>query len=349
MRLVRLGATRLGWFVAANTALLGLAAVIKSWNDIDDDDEEALRSYLAPWQENSQLLMWRTKDGNLAYFDGSFLVPYDVISSPFRKLWRDIKDPDIGAGETALDFFKETMDPVAKEQILAGAIMDSMRGVEVSGRKVWDQSDPSATKVVAGLRHIWNQALEPGVITSGRRIMKGWNEEVSSTGRQYDLRQELYGNLLGLRMQTLNLETGLAVSGRKFQFDIRDGSSKFTKAFQSAGTQSDRNILRGFRLANEARERTYRGLAKKVRAARNLGMPESQIITILRGDRLVPEAAIRDILNNRYTRYEPTTSVLKRAQANGTKHGQDRVALWRHAREQWPEVKPLLQDEPATE
>ncbi len=75
-----MGHRRIAGMIAAHSATFALAAISKAALGVSDDEEQALRDMAAPWHKNSTFL-WagRDKNGNLRYFDLTFLDLYGMV------------------------------------------------------------------------------------------------------------------------------------------------------------------------------------------------------------------------------------------------------------------------------
>ena len=348
--MIRSGVTRL---FGMSLALIGIAALAKAaqhaLTDFTDEDEDDLRRHVPVWEEDAQLLVLDrdTETGAIRYQNLTYLNPYDLIIRPFRAAVRKIKDPDAGGIEAVKSFISNLFDPVAKEQIFFGSVVDTLRGVDAGGKKIYDETDPALQRTMKSLEHIYKSALEPGTLSSIERIWKGINQEVSTSGRKFERNQELLSFALGMKIQSLDTNASLTYASRKFNFDQRDAAAAFTKRFKSTGTQSDKVIQQSYFEANRKREKAFLLLRQKLVSAVRLGsLSREEAIRIMQSER-VSDDTMGAILNNYYPRYEPTIQTLEIAHEKGRELGQDRIQLWREVREDWPTIKyPLSKDDP---
>jgi hypothetical protein len=321
--------------------------IFKAISEVSTDDEDDLRKHLAPWEKNVTLLfLGRNEDdpSKINYLNLSFMNPYDIWLRPWRSFMRGMRDPNAdGFGVTA-EAAGELVDPIAKEQILFGSLVDTLRGVTATGRKVWDKTDSDFAKAVKSMTHVYNSALEPDTITSIEKIAKAANSEVSSSGKAYGIWQETISAGLGLKANTVDITSTLAYAAKDFRGGRLDSISVFSRAFKSSGTQKDEDIIDAYVETNDKMLRTYRELYEKTVGAVRLGaMTRQEAIQMLRAED-VPADVIGDIMNNRFRRYTPSPDSLQDARRKGEKLGQDRINLYRQALDRVPAVQQISED-----
>jgi hypothetical protein len=195
------------------------------------------------------------------------------------------------------------------------------------------------------LVHIAKQSLVPGTAVSINRIRKGWQGQVSTSGKSSVFVDELYSAAFGIKISSANPEASLQYAARQFNFDRRDAAATFTKRFKSPGTQSDAAIKDSYHDANTKLKKSYLNLRKKLTSAVNLGaVTPGQAALILKSNRLGKDA-LKTLLSNRYVRYQPTKTSLNIARRNGAKLGQDRLALMREAMNEAPASEFISEDQ----
>jgi len=343
-RLAVHGLSRLVGIALSTGGLMALQGMVQAMRGFDREDEEDLRKHVAPWEQNGMLLMWgRDENGGIKYVNGSYLNPYDALTRWWRSLSRD--RPDMTLSEKVIEASTELAGPFAKEQIFFSSVMDAARGIDASGAKVWDQNDTTYQKYSAGVLHILEHSFEPGTSATIRRIVKGHRGVVSPSGRKFDPQQEWVAGLLGFKTQTVDFNSSLTYAARKFQFDIRDANSEFTKGFKSSGTQGFAKVVDGYNRAEEERRRAYLRLREKYASAlRQSGMSKGEIRSLFKTENLGSDA-LRGVMTNTYNRYEPTSETRRDADAKGRRLGEDRMGAWLNARDQHERTQTLSKDD----
>ena len=351
-----LGFHRIGAMTAMITVLPAIlqSAVAKFKPEDDppvktDELDTALPRFVSGWQKEN-LLLWLGKEGNKhTYLDLSYLAPYDLIHGILNGTARELfTNPDnvtvpekvAAALEKA---YEEAAKPIAKEQLLTGAIIDTMRNQREPGDKFGLYNDRLATgweKWTARLNNIWQQALEPGIVKSARGILKGINQEVDSSGRSYEVGNEIR-SLFGAKTMSQDIPTRLMRNGNGYARDLSDATMYASQPFSSAGTQDDEALIKAFARMNEAKLKVVGEIRKDWLAAQALGMTAEEATKSLTISHL-PKDAVAAAISNEYVREPLSKQLLEKAATNGQALGQDRMALYRRAVEAYPAKQKVL-------
>ena len=201
----RIGAQRLTGLAVAGVALPAASQTSRFMNGITADNDRDLRPFLAPWSRNSTLIYTdKGEDGTFRFIDMSYTDPYSYVRDPIRALFLG-EDWETSLRESVL----QAMSPFFSEEILAGKVFDVARNTKKSGGQVWN---PEAHPIdqfqdIAG--HFWN-ALEPGTISSARRIAKGISGTTTVFGQAFDARLEAMAVLTGHRLQRVDVKQSLS-------------------------------------------------------------------------------------------------------------------------------------------
>jgi hypothetical protein len=314
-----------------------------------DELSTALPRFVSDWQKDNMLL-WLGKEGNKhTYLDLSYLAPYDlvhgILSGTARELFTNPDNVTIpGKVGAALEkVYNEAAKPVAKEQLLFGAIVDTLRNQRDPGDKFGLYNDRLATgweKWTARLNNFWQQALEPGIVKSARGIMKGINQEVDSSGRAYETGNEIR-SLFGAKTMSQDIPTRLMRNGNGYARDLSDATMYASQPFSSAGTQDDEALIKAFARMNEAKLKVVGEIRKDWLAAQALGMTAEEATKSLTISHL-PKDAVAAAISNEYVREPLSKQLLEKAATNGQALGQDRMALYRRAVEAYPAKQKVL-------
>jgi hypothetical protein len=314
-----------------------------------DELSTALPRFVSDWQKDNMLL-WMGKEGNKhTYLDLSYLAPYDlvhgILSGTARELFTNPDNVTIpGKVGAALEkVYNEAAKPVAKEQLLFGAIVDTLRNQRDPGDKFGLYNDRLATgweKWTARLNNFWQQALEPGIVKSARGIMKGINQEVDSSGRAYETGNEIR-SLFGAKTMSQDIPTRLMRNGNGYARDLSDATMYASQPFSSAGTQDDEALIKAFARMNEAKLKVVGEIRKDWLAAQALGMTAEEATKSLTISHL-PKDAVAAAISNEYVREPLSKQLLEKAATNGQALGQDRMALYRRAVEAYPAKQKVL-------
>jgi len=252
-----------------------LQEIMKTALGVDDDEEEAVRLLAAPWQRNSNLIFTgRGENGELQYFDISFLDPYNYWKRPITAV---IRDQDWK--ESAKDVLKETLSPFLGTDIAAGAVFEILANKKESGAPVYSEHDQpwEATKDIAN--HL-RKNLQPGVMANVERTMKAINGERSPSGRKYNIADEAmaWG---GWRVSTLDPKVALYYRSYDFKDIKRDATRKINKVIRNPNKITKDELKAAWELSAELRQKAYGNMFKIIHAASKSGLSVSQIRRIL--------------------------------------------------------------------
>lgn len=187
--------------ISFGSILSGLSSMIV---DVDDEEEKSLRRFLPEWSKNSQLIwLGRDENGLPKYIDLGFSDPFSYFKKPFVAFTSD-KD---NVADRAKDAVKEATAPFVSPEIFLSAM--------VKGNKVVNESD-DMDEVIGKYAGPIYEALEPGLIASGRRILKGVTGEVDRYGQQYDAGLEATAFFTGQRIKKFDPSVGFAFKAKEF-------------------------------------------------------------------------------------------------------------------------------------
>src|SRR5690606_20169770 len=127
-----------------------------AWFNVEDDEEDALKTLAPEWQKNSNFLYWgRDEKGQLRYMDLSFLDPYNYWKRPINAFLRD-QDP----GEAAVDGTWEMLKPFFGQDILFQAVSDAITNKKQTGARVFNPEDDATNQILDISKHL-GKAVQP--------------------------------------------------------------------------------------------------------------------------------------------------------------------------------------------
>ena len=275
------GIIRLASFAAAQAALPAVALVVRNAVGLDDDDEEALRRFLPSWQVDGLLLMTgKLEDGKASFWDLSYLNPYSSIQNPFIVAKQEL-DNGGGIGSAAWELAKKAVEPWTAEQLLAGAIVSAIRGVDKNGRPVFNEADTTWNKTLARASLVVD-SLSPGSFNIGSRIYKAATGQMRGDGKVYELQNEIVGPLIGQRMSEIdslqNFQQGKVPQYKRM---ASQAGLLATQAYRFRGTPDLQKIKDNYAQSNNARMEAIKSLRKDYLALKTLGVPEDKIVRAL--------------------------------------------------------------------
>ena len=324
------------------TVALGPSAFIamaQAAAGMNNDDQEALRKFLPPWQQNAQIIPFSKGDGKVGYFDLSWWDHYKILRTPIKAMIRALhNNEDFGKGlqDAMVDGMSELMEPFDKEQLLSGALMDIARNKNsATGGTLYNPQDSAAGKGAAIVQRMWS-SLSPGAIDSIQRVYKGATGYVSDSGRSYNTGQEL-ANMVGWRAADMDLGNSLRFASGSYTRGAQDATGLFSHAAMSLGSRTPEQIQQGYAAANEAHMNLMQKLRDSYDAAIQLGMTPQQVQTALRGAH-VPATVIDQLTSGFFNRWEPSKASMDLLKS---RNQQDRIQAINEALQATPERTPL--------
>ena len=335
------GLVRLGSMLVAQGLLVSAAGTIRSFAQMDDDDEDALRRFLPEWQVNALIaLTGKTKDGKVSFWDLSYLNPFDVIQEPFTAMTNEYKQGGSGLDVAAAGLDK-AMDPWTGEQLFFGAVADVARGYTKEGYPLYEKADSDWNNFKKGADRIWS-AVKPGAVNFVERIVKAYNGEISNSGRVYNIEDELKGAILGQKPGEVDL---LQVFQNKklgaFNRMLESANNLSTKEYRNQGSADLEKIKENYRQSNSARLKAFVEIKKDVDALVRMGVPAQKIYAAMEFKGL-SRMDMEQVIKGRYVRKSPSNESLARAYA--VPNYTARVRAIREARDSYPEVQSIISE-----
>ena len=271
---------------------LGTVAAGQAIYDVNKEELDAMRRYVADWSKNSVLIPLRNDEGKLQYIDFSHLNAYDTLTRPIQTVINAVQNGQ-GDKDGIMDDFllgliestKEIGSPFFTEAIWTKALQDvapvlGRNGMTSDGRKIWNDKDSKGDKMYKAVAHIveaqapfnWKQLGRLGL------AMVPVNSEgkFDERGNEYELGNELLG-IAGLRRVDVDPEKSFKYKINQFQKGIRDSRGLFTAATLKGGPISPEEIVDAYINANRATFEVNRELYKDINAAKILGMGEDNL------------------------------------------------------------------------
>jgi len=237
--------------------------------------------------------------------DLSYVDPHEYLRKPLIAAMRgdDLRE---AMADAVVEFF----DPYIGSEVFAGAVYDVIANPD---ERVWNPADGLRNKVKGALSRLW-EAVEPGTVTGGRRVTKGFTGRVEPWGRTYDPWVELGANVGGFRVQDLDPSQAITYHIGKFMKAQRSAAAILREAATNMGTVSDREMLSAYESAERARRASFEKMHNIARWVVKLGASEEDVIHQLDIRGLSRQDAER-ILEGQYEAWAPTGQWLEKTEA----------------------------------
>ena len=300
------GLRRLAGALASATLVKGIQMGTAFLMGYTDDDEEAMRHFAPEYSKNGDwAYLGEDSEGRPRYVDLSYTDPFSYLKGVVNAAFRG---EDIADG--LADSVVEALEPFFGEELLAGALMDLRANQTPYGGEIYNEAEPWHKTGEDWAGYLWENAFEPGTLTSLRRIQKALNGEVSQGGKAYNTADEVAAMVLGQRRSAIDVEQSLTF----IALDYSSGISKSNKILSSAasrrGEVTDDEIRSAYEGMEAARRRTFDEALKAIRYARRLELTDDVIEARLRGAG-ISEAQTKALLKGEYEPYNVTGQFLR--------------------------------------
>jgi hypothetical protein len=275
----KIGRQRIAGLVAAASVPEIVSFAWKHLLNYDDEDEEAARRFMAPWNQNSQVMFLPPpKEGMVRYFDWGFVDPLAYLKNPVYRLI-----------EGDVDGALEALSSPFSEEILFKYLADIARNQKKEGGQVFNKYAPWLYRQEQKAAHLW-KGLGPGTALDFQRILDAHLDDDKAAWPEYVA-------LFGPRIVTLDIGEGLTNNGYDFMEAI-SASEGARKIFRDA--VRGRGPIEGLEEAQQVTEiqLTYsvNEMIADVEAARRHDLSEETIAAYLRGAR-IPEWLVGGLLD----------------------------------------------------
>jgi hypothetical protein len=295
-----IGVQRLTGIMAAMTGTGMLAMASRALFGIDKEEDDDIRLFLPPWSENSQLVYLPATDvvGRRQYVDLSYTDPYEYLKKPVTAF---LRGDDIG--DSILQAAQEAFEPFLGEEILFQAIRESWSNKDQNGNEVWNPDAPPEMQAQQIGDHI-GKALEPGTVSSMRRVIKGMRGHVELYGKTYDPWVESAAVFTGHRVVTLDVPQAFRFKAKDYQRRKENARFMITSVAMNSGPVTEQELADAYRLSETARRKNWADITRLATAAQRLGVDRNQLRLILKSVGISNKEA-NQVLDNDYRPYTP--------------------------------------------
>ena len=252
------------------------------------------------------------KKGTFKVFDLSRFNPYDLVTSTTNNLLVRATDPQatLDPSKIETDVFKSYLDASGPLLDLVNGtllgfsigfegIAEIFEGRTKQGSPIYSDSDRDIDKLDKAIAHLLKKD-EPGILSTGRRILDALAQDVTGTGQLIKLEDEGF-KLAGGSAVTVDVPGSFAYKISEFKNTFKD--AKVSEGFYSTKNYQQRGPAQLVREYNQQNEEAFREQYRFYRAARaaldSKLMTRSQVITALQARDLSGET-IQSILSGRF-------------------------------------------------
>jgi len=284
----------------ALTAALGttiIATQMRQIMGVTNQQDKDNRRFMPPWSENSNIMYaGQSKNNKLLYIDMSYVDPYEYIKNPVIAALRGAEDNEII--ESAIQAGKEAATPFMGEEILFKAIREVASNKKISGERVFNPEDTEINKFLDQTGHLV-KAIEPGTVSSARKVAQGLSGNVSRSGQTRDPKIEALAVFTGQRISELDVPRSLSFKAKDYNRALRDSKSLLNDVLKSRGTESVEGLRDSYKRMELARKENYEDMREDIAAASRLGMSAEQMVAILKNAN-VSKAEMHNLFSGQY-------------------------------------------------
>ena len=262
--------------------------MFKVMHDVTDEEQEAIRRYVAKWSKNSTILPIKDKDGNFKYVDFSHSNAYDTLTRPVQTVVNAVAEGRTDNDGMMDDFMKgmftsmsEFAAPFISESIWTEAAVDIIgrKGVTKDGFEVYNKKDTPGNKSRAIMKHLVDAQL-PFSIPQFKRLDTSFEPidvltkgKFDKYGQTYEFGDEFAG-LFGFRAVDVNPGRTMKYKVADYQQGVRKSGSLFTRVALKGGPIEPREIVDAYINANRSLFNVKKDLKLDMDAARILGIKQ---------------------------------------------------------------------------
>ena len=284
------GYTRLFGFGATVAAVpYATTEMFKVLYDVTDEEQAAIRRYVAKWSKNSTILPIKDpKTGEFKYVDFSHANAYDTLVRPVQAVINAVADGRTDNDGIMDDFMlgtftamKEFASPFISESIWTEAVADIImrQGKTRDGFEVYNPNDTYGNKTRAIFKHLVDAQMPfslPQLIRLDRSLKqvdvltKG---KYDKYGQDYEFGDEFMG-LFGFRAVAANPGRTMKYKVAGYSSGVRKSGSLFTRVALKGGPIEPREIVDAYINANRSLFQVKKDLKLDMDAARVLGISD---------------------------------------------------------------------------
>jgi len=219
-----------GMYTVFGGLTYGAKKIYNSITGFTDEQIDAYRNnFAAEYQKNHDLIpITKINDeGVFKIVDLSNFNPYSVLQKPIVAAFNKSKEADL----TNKNIFDSLMSVAfgGKNSVMgelfsgfvatpigAERLIEAFKGKTDKGKIIWSELDGIGTAISKGFFHLV-KGIEPGIITTGRKLDYAITGEVGPQGQSYDLTDVVLGIVTGIKPQEVDLKKIMNFEINKYQ------------------------------------------------------------------------------------------------------------------------------------
>jgi DNA repair protein RadC len=239
---IKMAMQRLTGMIVANIAPTSASLLSRWLMGWDDDDEETLRQFSPPWQENSLFFYIGDKeDGKPKFLDFTALVPSEIILKPMLTAIGKRKDYDT-VSEQITESALEVITPYAGEDLLHKTLREVLTNQTSYDTEIYNAND-NIIDIGGKLFHYSMRGAGPGVYNNiteyarANNVAPGYfGKKITGSGREYTNADATFA-LFGFRVSSINYYTGVKYAGTELLDQKKDVNYELRNALKTNNTK----------------------------------------------------------------------------------------------------------------
>ena len=281
----------MGFGVTVAAVPYATTEMFKALYDVTDEEQAAIRRYVASWSKNSTILPIKDPEtGEFKYVDFSHANAYDTLVRPVQAVINSVADGRTDNDGIMDDFMlgtytamKEFASPFISESIWTEAAADLVmrKGRTRDGFEVYNPKDRAGTKMWEGFKHLVDAQMPfsypqlKRLDTSLKQIDVLTKGKYDEYGQDYEFGDEFAG-LFGFRAVQVNPGRTMKYKVANYQQGVRKSGSLFTRVTLKGGPIEPREIVDAYINANRSLFGVKKDLKLDMDAARTLGISDEK-------------------------------------------------------------------------
>jgi len=226
-----IGAQRMAGLMTAVSLPLGASIASRAFLGMDDDDDKALRKFVAPWQETSEFLYLGHQADKITLLDMGYSDPFSYLKRPFYAFMNGNSIP-----ESAFDMSWQILQPFLSEEMVLTAYQDVTRNQKKTGGQIYNPYSTPGEIAMDIFMHV-ESITQVGTVKSVENLAKALKGTTDTYGKQYDFGKELTALFTGqktevkdisqaFRYRVYRLSDAIKQTKKEFNLVMRNPSSK---------------------------------------------------------------------------------------------------------------------------
>jgi hypothetical protein len=272
-----------------NALGMGFSGILGYLGNDDEEKEKQkdLRKFVPTFTDLSDILSYKSKDGEISYIDLSAADPHSGINKAFNAFFL-ADDPIQGSKDAIFSIFKPFFEP----EMTAKALFNIADGNDNYNKPIWNSEDEWDQKIVDISKFIL-KTTEPGTVTSLTRIIKS-----------EDKLKEIIGAATGYKPVKTNIGESFGYKMKDYR-DRIDAAKKIYSNTYYKKDSTDEDKEKALERSNIASEKIYNQLMEEYNSAERLGADPYKLREELKDRLNLSDENLKKLLSGGYVEVKP--------------------------------------------